>query len=333
MSSPVISVETFLHSKGPIVAGIQNYGFDYESRRRLLAREGVDLIHSWCLSALDVSIPDLVTWTNGYNERHAAEFMRVRRLFDDEFSQVAFDAHMLFRLLGTVPLESSKSDCQYFDVEDAVRWNDIEHFVDLGAFDGDSSTRFMREWSLRNPDPARMPPRITAVEPDPDSYTRLIANLRAQVKELELQFHIRSLQAAINDRSAVVVLQSTGTPGTRTRSFAGWDARPRHCDWAPDNLEPLSFLTSLTLTGPELEIMSEKVTYVKMDMEGCEVDALTSHALSLSRASANLAVSVYHNERDLLTVANSLACTGGWSKFFLRLYGPDSTDLVLYACK
>ena len=75
-----------------------------------------------------------------------------------------------------------------------------------------------------------------------------------------------------------------------------------------------------------------RINYIKMDIEGAEMDALLGASSVLLRDLPHLAISVYHKPEDLWTLGtfiNSL-CEGKYT-FFLRNYGHQTFDTLLYA--
>lgn len=87
---------------------------------------------------------------------------------------------------------------------------------------------------------------------------------------------------------------------------------------------------SVEITTIDDEI-KEKVTYIKMDVEGMELDCLKGAEETIRRYAPKLAVCVYHNPQDLITIPRYLSSVNPNYKFYLRHHNWGATETVLYA--
>jgi FkbM family methyltransferase len=76
---------------------------------------------------------------------------------------------------------------------------------------------------------------------------------------------------------------------------------------------------------------NDKATYIKMDIEGAELDALKGSRNTILRCRPKLAVCVYHKEEDLITIPQYILSLHNNYSLYLRHYGTISTEVVLYA--
>lgn len=76
---------------------------------------------------------------------------------------------------------------------------------------------------------------------------------------------------------------------------------------------------------------TEKVGFIKMDIEGMELDALAGSERTILRDKPLLAISVYHRAGDVLAIMDYLRCLVPEYRFWLRHYAPFGTETVLYA--
>ncbi len=95
---------------------------------------------------------------------------------------------------------------------------------------------------------------------------------------------------------------------------------------------------SITLDGDkQIEVTSidgffkNKVSFIKMDIEGCELDALTGAKETIIKYSPTMAICVYHKASDYLDIFNYIQALNKEYKFFLRHYSNYYTETVLYA--
>ena len=74
------------------------------------------------------------------------------------------------------------------------------------------------------------------------------------------------------------------------------------------------------------------INYVKMDIEGSELDALKGGEKIIKRDLPHLAISIYHKPSDLWEIGLYLfSIHGNKYKYYIRNYGHQTFDTVLYA--
>ena len=74
----------------------------------------------------------------------------------------------------------------------------------------------------------------------------------------------------------------------------------------------------------------EKVSFIKMDIEGAELPALNGAEKIIQRHKPKLAVCVYHKREDLITIPQYIKSIVPEYKFYLRVHFPYASELVLY---
>lgn len=79
------------------------------------------------------------------------------------------------------------------------------------------------------------------------------------------------------------------------------------------------------------DVVKEKITYMKMDVEGAELEALKGAQKQIQENKPKLAVSVYHKPEDLLQIPRYLKSLVPEYKFYLRHHTNTGFDTVLYA--
>ena len=78
-------------------------------------------------------------------------------------------------------------------------------------------------------------------------------------------------------------------------------------------------------------VKDEKVTYIKMDIEGAELDSLKGAQKTILRCRPKLAICVYHRIDDFLTIPDFILSMHSDYKLYLRNYKKAGVDTVLYA--
>ena len=72
-----------------------------------------------------------------------------------------------------------------------------------------------------------------------------------------------------------------------------------------------------------------RVDYIKLDIEGAELDMLHGAAKTISRWKPKMAISAYHKPEDLWTLANYVKSLRSDYEFKFRHYKIDATDYTL----
>jgi FkbM family methyltransferase len=173
-----------------------------------------------------------------------------------------------------------------------------EVFVDCGAYDGDTVTSF-----LAQPQPGFK--KLFAFEPDPGSFTKL----SQKVAQLPARDSIVIHKAAAGAENGPVLFTGDGTPG----ASMGTGAIQVDCVKLDDVLK------------------DEAPTYLKMDIEGAELDALAGTRRIIERHSPVLAICSYHRQDHVWKVPRLIHSINPDYRFFLRPHVADVWDLVCYA--
>jgi len=176
-----------------------------------------------------------------------------------------------------------------------------EHFVDCGAFDGDTIRTFL-ECDVATHG------AITALEPDPGNFQRLQLYVDALPAEMSQRIQIHPF--AVGARREVLHFEALGS---LTSSISNTGSIEVEC-------VPLDEL----LAGAH-------PTYIKMDIEGAEPAALEGGRATIERATPALAICVYHRQEHLWELPLLMRAFSNDYRFFLRRYVDEFGDLVCYA--
>lgn len=79
------------------------------------------------------------------------------------------------------------------------------------------------------------------------------------------------------------------------------------------------------------ELWEEHVTFIKMDIEGAELEALKGAENIIRRDRPKLAICVYHKGEDIVSIPEYLLTVNPSYRFYLRQYGYMPLETVLYA--
>ena len=231
----------------------------------------------------------------------------VRRGFDlweDGASRAEYVAQVRFRLDADFDgLAHPVEHPQYFP-PDLFAWSDDEWIFDGGAYDGDTVRALSAVHGNRFG-------HLLAVEPDPANFAKLTATVDALPSDVRARVTCR--QVALGAEARVLHLDPTGTASsaTSTQAAAGTVA--------------VQAETIDTL------VAGARPTFLKLDIEGFEIEALQGGRATIERCGPVLAVCVYHLQDHLWKIPLLLREWRDDYAFFLRPHNEEGWDLVCYA--
>ena len=189
---------------------------------------------------------------------------------------------------------------QYF-VKDIISIDDGEVFVDVGGYIGDTVQVFL---DMAKKAGARFK-KIVVFEPD-EANCRLIRKYFGKRKDVVL------VEKGLSDRE-------------KTLFFAGTGPFVKVVDDPEES----------TFNVPVIDLDSvpegQDATWIKMDIEGSEMDALKGAEKLIRRSHPKLTISIYHSDEDMLRIAEYIHELVPEYKLYVRCHKGDGTETVLYA--
>ncbi|WP_379138002.1 FkbM family methyltransferase [Paenibacillus sp. sgz500958] len=188
-------------------------------------------------------------------------------------------------------------DTQYFE-EPIISPQEDEVFVDAGCFNFDTSLLF-KEWCDNNYK------KIYAFEPDPANYKKIQEVIkRNNVDKVEL------FNAGV------------------------WSERDvLHFNADESSASSFSENGSIDIDVVSLDdvLDGQYATFIKMDVEGCELEALKGAKNTIIKNRPRLAICIYHKPEDILEIPLYLQSLIPDYKFYIRHYSNFTVETVLYA--
>jgi FkbM family methyltransferase len=175
-----------------------------------------------------------------------------------------------------------------------VRQGDI--VLDCGAFTGNTSMYFAQKTGPSG--------RVYGFEPIPALYAQYVENM-AQYE------HVFPMNCAVSDKEGVISFQEGGAA---SREKEGADLKVY-------GLSIDHFFTRKNLG---------RVDFIKMDVEGAEEKALRGAGRVIRDFRPRMAISVYHNEYDIITIPALIRTMVTDYVFALGHFSPDHNETVLY---
>ncbi len=201
---------------------------------------------------------------------------------------------------GSVPGPLPANRTHFSDV---LRLLDDEVFVDCGAFDGDTISSYVDLTGGRYR-------RILALEPDPQTFLEL----NSRIRNVE---RITTLNVAVGAELGRLPFVAAGSLASHAVSAGA---------------EGVSISGSVIHANViRLDDVKPRPTYIKMDIEGFEREALEGGRRLLASNETAFAVTLYHRMADLWNLPLYIHEAAPDLKLFLRHYAEDWSETVCYA--
>lgn len=220
-------------------------------------------------------------FTKKYVLENENGFRNVYNLLADELSKKTFENTVKFKLTGKLDyLFGCETDINE-PYNSFLELNDNEHFLDLGAYNGDTVADFVgRVDSYR---------KITAVEPDKKTFKKLLNNTA----------HLSNIQCENVGISDFCGTASFGMRGGRNSG--------------------LEFGTEETqISTVDSILKGDSVSFIKMDIEGQECQAIKSAKNTIKKFAPKMLISCYHRTDDFLTIPKAVFDIKNDYKIYMR---------------
>lgn len=227
---------------------------------------------------------------------------RAYQLLTDEKSKEVYTKILEYRLTNDVKLLHEVCELghkQYFPTADIFVLDEEEVFIDAGCYNT-STIQDLKEWSNNQYK------KVYAFEP---SESDMVV-----VKEyIEFRnYRAEAVKAGLYNKNGRVSFTSTDM-GLSTIEEYGNDS-----------------INVVTLDDFMKE-KDEKVTFIKMDIEGVELEALEGSYKTIEKDHPKLAICIYHKFEDMWKILLWINEKFPGYKFYIRHYSSTDNETVLYA--
>lgn len=230
-----------------------------------------------------------------YISANAEAFEMLSGLLADDRSRDVLAAHINCLITGNLAFPQHLADKeQYFD-KDIIRFKEDEIFLDAGSYDGQTALDFASR--------AIGYKKIICLEPERGNFEHMTQNTM-QINRVE------RFRLGVWERR-------------RTFSFKSSGISSYMLDGEGDDTVEVAPIDEL--------FSNEKITFIKMDIEGAEIGALKGARETIIKRKPRMAVCVYHKREDLLVIPLLLKGLNSDYRIYLRHYGPDIYETVCYA--
>jgi len=214
--------------------------------------------------------------------------------FADDASRRVFEKIMRFRYFMNLEcLRGFKNDIegQYFD--ECVVWGPEEVFVDGGGYDGDTSLRFAQRCANYK--------AIYYFEP----AAHLMASSREKLKDLN---RVHFIQKGLYSENGILNFDVSRDICSRLSNEGGAKIEVVRLD----------------------DEVKEKITYIKLDLEGAEFNTLCGARAHLQADRPKLAIGAYHDQPDFWRIPEEVFRNHDAYDLYFRHYTEMVYDSVYY---
>lgn len=309
---PVFRVDEVLGCQLPILVSISNHNISVSADLRSKGFENVFDFNESVKKFPEIIqlFLDSTPWAkkdrNLWLDRLGVEQFSHR--LSDKRSQEVLDQIVRFRsTLDVIDYIDNDGQRQYFPEDVPIaRGIDALRMIDCGAFDGDtllSTLDFCQEKELKIHS-------ISMLEPDPNNLSSLGKRVRQHTSE---EFDLLVYQAGAWSAGGIMHLKSNGQTSML-------------CPGGSDD--------DISLTIPVITLddvfFGMRPNYIKMDIEGSEIEALKGAELIIQRYKPTLAICLYHRSSDLWDIPSLIDSIFPGYEFYLRVHGNMGLETVLY---
>jgi FkbM family methyltransferase len=215
----------------------------------------------------------------------------------DQRSREVLNAVLGFRqTLDPVVLKSVLDDDDLYEPKGLIELSDHEIFVDGGSYDGDTIRTFIGRVGNRFR-------HVYAFEPDPATFDKLKHNFAAEPR-------VETIHSGLHRSKGILRFRDDGSRGAIFTTDGSIEM-------------PVTTLDDVVGAG--------SVTYVKLNIEGAEIDALYGGEKAIRRERPKLALSVYHRPTDLWQIPEIVNKFSQGYDLYLRQHDGGIIETVLYA--
>lgn len=229
-----------------------------------------------------------------YLEKNLVRYKKAYSLLEDDFSESVYLNRMKKAYFDKdISKIVSEAREEYFDSK--VSLNDEEVFVDCGGFDGDTALEFVSRTNGRFK-------KIIIFEPE----TEKEEIIRDRMKNYQYDFY----KCGVWSKETVLKFDARGDCGSRITEEGD---------------------TEIKVKALDDTVFEDAPTYIKMDIEGSEIEALKGAKRIIQQYKPKLAICIYHNPEDLFEIPIMIKEMCRHYKLFIRQYADSRFETVCYA--
>lgn len=295
MGKPVFAIEeTSIDINSNIIIGISKW---------LIAKEELNHFgykNTFVFDCFSEKILEPITLE--YFLEHYDRFYSTYSILEDELSKKSMTAYLQGKIFNNFTGLSKTYFAHIQNDGGGAYFNNIlpfgknEIMIDCGAFNGDTAIAFTKKYNNYR--------KIYAYEPDANMFNQLLQNTK-NLNIVQINKGVFSSTCTLNFN-----IQNNG------------------CSTFEKNG---SMEIQVEAIDALLKDEKDPITFIKMDIEGSELEALKGASSIIQLYKPKLAICVYHRSNDLFAIPEILKSLRNDYKFFIRNHQMVPEDTVLYA--
>ncbi|RKX58346.1 MAG: hypothetical protein DRP29_06770 [Thermodesulfobacteriota bacterium] len=226
------------------------------------------------------------------------KILKTLQLFQDEISIKIFINLIKTYIKGElIPIPYNPLEEQYFPLDVPLN-KGFNYFLHGGAFVGDTIRILSKKGKIK---------KLICFEPDLDNFNLLTEYLRREKENIAEE--IIAFPCGLWKENTYLRLKGTGSAACIS-----------------EDGEKIIQVVAIDEVLP-----NSQITYITMDIEGAELEALYGARRLIKTCKPDLAIAVYHKPEHLWEIALYLSTLIPKYKFYLRNYTGGVADTILYA--
>jgi FkbM family methyltransferase len=235
-------------------------------------------------------------------KNHLEEYKRFyTSLPDDDSSRSTYFNIIAYELTGDINhiIDAYCKDSEQYFIESLIDFDDISVYADCGGLDGKTTIDFISKCQNYK--------SIYLYEPMPVSYQECLKNM--QLIDSDNRIHVRN--NAVLDQNCTISFLLDTIDNASSRKDDHGDLK----------------VSAVTLDDD----ISEPVDFIKMDIEGSELQAIKGAAQHIKNDNPYLAICAYHKDSDLWEIPKKILDINPDYKFALRHHSAiNYNETVIY---
>lgn len=246
-----------------------------------------------------------------YFLEHKKEFESFYNLLEDDLSKKSYEAYLnskinknssyLLKYVTLPQYAPSVNVSNGTKLKEFMSFTNDKTWINCGAFDGDTIKSLVVDRGFVFKD-------IMAIEPDSINAKKIYSFIAKQ----NLMDVVKVYECGLSDNTMKVSFNSAGTAKSSIS----------------DNNLGDDFIQLRKIDDIARD---NEVSFINMDIEGSECNALRGGVETIKKYKPKLAISAYHKRNDLINIPNLIRSINCEYKFYFRIHKPITIDSILYA--
>lgn len=220
-------------------------------------------------------------FTREFAQKNIGKIEQVYSLLADDRSKKTFENVIKFKISGKVEYLFDVYSPQQEIFDNVLKLSDSETILDLGAYDGDTLKMFLENTGGKYK-------KIVALEPDEKNFRKL-------AKATENMENVELINKGVWSESTVLHFQKTAGRQSKVTDIGN------------RQIEVVS-----------VDTLNEDFSFIKMDVEGSEKNALLGAEKTIKKCLPKLYVCAYHRNEDIFELPLLINSFDDKYKFYFR---------------